>query len=66
MGKHDDIAQSLGSMGVCQETEESIDNHIQVILSTHLTHHYIFFWYYFVRLFEQTIHIELVVMLFIF
>ena len=43
MREHDDIAQSLRSMGVCEETEESIDNHIQVILSTHLTHHSIFF-----------------------
>ena len=42
MGEHDDIAQSLGSMGVCEETEESIDDRIQVILTTHLTHHSIF------------------------
>ena len=42
--EHDDIALSLGSMGACEETEESIDNRIQVILSTHLTHHSIFFW----------------------
>ena len=32
MGEHDDIAQLLRSMGVCEETEKSIDNHIQVIL----------------------------------
>ena len=31
MGEHDDIAQSLGSMGVREETEKSIDNRIQVI-----------------------------------
>ena len=42
MGEHDDIAQSLGSMGVCEETEESIDDRIQVILSMHLTHHSVF------------------------
>ena len=30
MGEHDDIAQSLGSMGVREETEKSIDNRIQV------------------------------------
>ena len=30
MGEHDDNAQSLGSMGVCEETEKSIDNRIQV------------------------------------
>ena len=32
MGEHDDIAQSLGSMEVREETEKSIDNRIQVIL----------------------------------
>ena len=32
MGEYDDIAQSLGSMGVCEETEKSIDDRIQVIL----------------------------------
>ena len=42
MEEHDDIVQSLGSMGVCEETEESIDDRIQVILSTHLTHHSVF------------------------
>ena len=42
--KHDDIAQSLGSIGVREEKVESIDNRIQVILSTHLTHHSVFFW----------------------
>ena len=31
MGEHDDIAQSLGSMGVREETEKSIDDRIQVI-----------------------------------
>ena len=31
MGEHDDIAQSLGSMGVRDETEKSIDDRIQVI-----------------------------------
>ena len=31
MGKYDDIAQSLGSMGVRDETEKSIDDRIQVI-----------------------------------
>ena len=30
MGEHDGITQSLGSMGVCEETEKSIDNRIQV------------------------------------
>ena len=30
MDKHDDIAQSLGSMGVREETEKSIDNRIKV------------------------------------
>ena len=30
--EHDDIAQSLGSIGVCEETEKSIDDRIQVIL----------------------------------
>ena len=43
VGEHDDIAQSLGSMGVHEESEESIDNRIQVILSTHLTHYSISF-----------------------
>ena len=43
VGEHDDITQSLGSMGVCEETEESIDDHIQEILSTPLTHHSVFF-----------------------
>ena len=42
VGKHDDIAQSLGSTGVRKETEESFDNRIQVILSTHLTHYSVF------------------------
>ena len=28
VGEHDDIVQSLGSMGVCEETEESIDDRI--------------------------------------
>ena len=32
MEEHDDIAQSLGSMEVCEEIEKSIDNRIQVIL----------------------------------
>ena len=32
MGEHDDIAQSVGSMGVSEETEKSIDDRIQVIL----------------------------------
>ena len=32
MGEHDDLAQSLGSMGVREETEKSIDDRIQVIL----------------------------------
>ena len=41
--EHDDIAQSLGSMGVHLKTEESMDDRIQVILSTHLTQHSIFF-----------------------
>ena len=40
--EHDDIAQLLGSTGVRQGTEESIDDCIQVVLSTHLTHHSIF------------------------
>ena len=31
MGEHDDIAQSLGSMGVREETAKSIDDRIQVI-----------------------------------
>ena len=31
MGEHDDIAQSLGSMRVREETEKSIDDCIQVI-----------------------------------
>ena len=31
MGEHDGIAQSLGSMGVCEEIEKSIDDCIQVI-----------------------------------
>ena len=31
MGEHDDIAQSLGSMGVHEEIEKSIDDRIQVI-----------------------------------
>ena len=31
MGEHDDIALSLGSMGVREETEKSFDNRIQVI-----------------------------------
>ena len=31
MGEHDDIAQSLGSMEVRDETENSIDDRIQVI-----------------------------------
>ena len=31
MGEHDDIAQSLGSMGVREETKKSIDDCIQVI-----------------------------------
>ena len=31
MREHDDIAQSLGSMGVREETEKSIDDCIQVI-----------------------------------
>ena len=31
MGEHDDIAQSLGSMGVREETKKSIDDRIQVI-----------------------------------
>ena len=31
MEKHDDIAQSLGSMGVREETKKSIDDRIQVI-----------------------------------
>ena len=31
MEEHDDIAQSLGSMGVCEEAEKSIDDRIQVI-----------------------------------
>ena len=30
MGEHDDTAQSLGSMGVCEEIEKSIDDRIQV------------------------------------
>ena len=30
MGEHDGIAQSLGSMGVREETEKSIDDRIQV------------------------------------
>ena len=30
MGEHDDIAQSLGSMGVREETEKSIDDRIPV------------------------------------
>ena len=30
MGEHDGIAQSPGSMGVCEETEKSIDDRIQV------------------------------------
>ena len=41
--EHDDIAQSLGSMGIREETKESINNCIQVILSTSLTHHSVFF-----------------------
>ena len=41
-GKYDDIAQSLGSMGVREETEESIDDRIQVSLSMHLTNHSVF------------------------
>ena len=28
MGEHDNIAQSLGSMGVCEEIEKSIDDRI--------------------------------------
>ena len=43
MEEHDDIAQSLGSMGVRQETEESIDNRIHVIRSTPYTP-LCFFW----------------------
>ena len=39
VGEHDDIAQS---MEVRQETEESIDDCIQVFLSTHLIHHSVF------------------------
>ena len=31
MGEHDDIAQSLGSMGVHEKTEKAIDDRIQVI-----------------------------------
>ena len=31
MEEHDDIAQLLGSMGVCEETEKSINDRIQVI-----------------------------------
>ena len=31
MEEHDDIAQSLGSMGVREKTEKSIDDRIQVI-----------------------------------
>ena len=31
MGEHDDIVQSLGSMGIYEETEKSIDDRIQVI-----------------------------------
>ena len=31
MGEHDNIAQLLGSMGVHEETEKSIDDCIQVI-----------------------------------
>ena len=31
MEEHDNIAQSLGSMGVREETEKSIDDRIQVI-----------------------------------
>ena len=34
MGEHDDIAQSLGSMGVREETKKSIDDRIQVIPRT--------------------------------
>ena len=43
VGEHDDIAQSLGSMGIRKEIEESIDDRIQLILSTHLIYHSIFF-----------------------
>ena len=32
MGEHNDIAQSLGSMEIREETEKSIDDRIQVIL----------------------------------
>ena len=32
MGEHNDIAQSLGSMGVHEKIEKSIDDRIQVIL----------------------------------
>ena len=65
MGEHDDIAQSLGSMGVREETEKSIDDCIQVfpLCTLHTTP---FFWQCFVRLFERTIHVESVVMCFIF
>ena len=42
VGEHDDIAQSLGLMDFREETDKSIDDHIQVILSTHLTHHFVF------------------------
>ena len=65
MGEHDGIAQSLGSMGVREDTEKSIDDRIQVIplCTLHTTP---FFGQCFVRLFERTIHVESVVMWFIF
>ena len=43
MEEHDVIPQSLASTEIHEETEESIDDCIQVILSTHLRHHSVFF-----------------------
>ena len=65
MGEHGDIAQSLGSMGVRDETEKSIDDRIQVIplCTLHTTPSLGNALYV---CFEQTIHIESVVMWFVF
>ena len=65
MGEHDNTAQSLGSMGVRDETEKSIDDRIQVIPLCTL-HTISVFGQCFVHLFERTSHIESVVMWFVF
>ena len=65
MGEHDDIGHSLGSMGVRDETEKSIDDRIQVIPLCTL-HTISVFGQCFVCLFERTSHVESVVMWFVF